>query len=279
MSNSLLFNRIATLKVIARNKADKVLEVRDFTGLRVSFSVEKTSESNPNTAKISIYNLNESSRGFCEKKGQALILEVGYAPLNQDVVKEIIFQGDTGKVSSERRGPDWVTTFEVGDGEKNLTNKNFNKVFQSSSSLRTMIDEVVGSLGFARGPQDGIIEKTFNSPVVLSGGSKEILDQLTEEAGVEWSVQNGFLQILKPTQATKDEVVVISKETGMINVPVKREEGIEVQCLIQPKLYPGRRIQLISSTFNGVFRVRKAQFEGDTREGGWNAKLECVEIK
>lgn len=277
--SSTLFNRIGTLKVISRNKADKVLEVRDFTGLRIQFSVEKTSESNPNTAKISIFNLNESSRGFCEKKGQALILEVGYAPLDQDILKEIIFQGDTGKVSSARQGSDWVTTFEVGDGEKNLTNKNFNKVFQSSSSLRTMIDEVVGSLGFAKGPVDGIDDKTFQSPVVLSGGSKEILDQLVEEAGAEWSVQNGALQILKPSKATKDEVVVISKESGLINVPIKREEGIEVQCLIQPKLYPGRRIQLISSTFNGIYRVRKANFDGDTNEGDWMAKLECLEIK
>lgn len=277
--SSTLFNRIGTLKVISRNKADKVLEVRDFTGLRIQFSVEKTSESNPNTAKISIFNLNESSRGFCEKKGQALILEVGYAPLDQDILKEIIFQGDTGKVSSERQGSDWVTTFEVGDGEKNLTNKNFNKVFQSSSSLRTMIDEVVGSLGFAKGPVDGIEDKTFQSPVVLSGGSKEILDQLVDEAGAEWSVQNGALQILKPSKGTKDDVVVISKETGLINVPIKREEGIEVHCLIQPKLYPGRRIQLISSTFNGIYRVRKANFDGDTHEGDWMAKLECLEIK
>lgn len=279
MSDSLLFNRIATLKVISRDKANKVLEVRDFTGLRVNFSVEKTSESNANTAKISIFNLNESSRGFCEKKGQALILEVGYAPLNQDVLKEIIFQGDTGKVSSERNGPDWITTFEVGDGEQNLTNKNFNKVFQKSASLKTMIDEVVGSLGFAKGPIEGIDDKTFNSPVVLSGGSKQILDQLVQEAGAEWSVQNGALQILKPNKGSKDEVVIISKETGLINVPVKREEGLEVVCLIQPKLYPGRRIQVISSTFNGIFRVRKANFDGDTREGDWKAKLECLEIK
>lgn len=279
MSSSLLFIRTASLKIIARNKVDKILEVRDFTGLRVNFTVEKTSESNPNTAKISIFNLNESSRGFCEKKGQALILEVGYAPLNQNVTKEIIFQGDTGKVSSERQGPDWVTTFEVGDGEKNLTNKNFNKVFQKSASLRTMIDEVVGSLGFAKGPIDGIDDKTFNSPVVLSGGSKELLDQLTREAGAEWSIQNGALQILKATKGSKEEVVVISKETGLLGVPVKREEGIEVTCLIQPKLYPGRRIQIISSTFNGVYRIRKANFDGDTREGDWKAKLECLEIK
>lgn len=276
---STLFLRTATLRVVSRNKQDKVLEVKDFSGLRTHFSIEKTSESTPNSAKISIYNLNETSRSFCEKKGQALILSVGYAPYGMKPITEILFQGDTGKVSSAQNGPDWITTFEVGDGEKALTNKNFNKVFQKSYNLRGMIDEVVSSLGFTKGAMEGITDKIYNSPVVLSGGTKEILDQLSAEAGVEWSVQNGEVQMLPKHGATKDEVVVISKNTGLINVPIKGDDDIEVECLIQPKLIPGRRVQIVSRTFNGIYRIRKATFEGDTHEGDWKAKLECVSPK
>lgn len=274
-----LFNRYAKVRVIARNKASKTLDVREFAGLRVAFTIEKNSESNANSAKVSIYNLNETSRSFCEVKGQALILSVGYAPFDSAPLLEVLFQGDTGKVSSKQDGSDWITVFEVGDGEQKLTNKNFNKVFKKSSSLRGMMNEVISSLGFTKGAMEGIEDKVYKSPVVLSGTAKHIMDQLTKEAGVEWSVQNEVLQVLPKHGHTNDEVVVISKDTGLINVPIKGDDGIELECLIQPKLFPGKRIKIVSRTFNGIFRVQKCTYDGDTHEGDWKAKVECVEIK
>lgn len=278
MSENLLFNRSASLTVITKDKVGRQLVAKDFEGLRIAFNIEKTSESLANQAKIKIFNLSPSSRAFVEERGQAIILKAGYAPADLEPLVEVIFQGDVGKVTNSIEGPDWITSFEVGDGEKSLTEKSYQKTFRSGASAETIMREIAASMGLAVGTIKGIKDKAYKSGVTLSGSAKDLLDQLTGETGVEWSVQDEEIQILPKTEGTNDEVIVVSASSGMINAPIKRADGIDVVSLINPQFRPGRRIQIESKNLNGIYRIRKLTFDGDTRDGDWKAKLECVNL-
>ncbi len=271
MSVTYLYNRTAVLKVGVPGQ-----EGKDFTGLRINFSVEKTSESNPNQAKIQVFNLSQASRSFVETKGLKLVLQVGYEPPGSKSLIETLCQGDVKKVSNELKGSDWVTTLEVGDGETALTEKTFDKTFEKGITLQKAIGEVKNSLGLASGAIAGIKDKVFKSGLTLSGGSKQLLDTLTKEGDVEWSVQDGEVQILPPKGFTSDEVIFLSPQTGLLDSPVKREEGIEIRSLLIPKIRPGRRIQVDSSIVKGTYRIRKVTFSGDTHEGDWTARTEAI---
>lgn len=285
--DSLLFNRTASLKVQSRqglfesSAGRPVLVERDFKGLRTQFQIEKTSESNPNQARISVYNLSADSRAFVQEAGQTIILEVGYAPQGQPPVTGIIFQGDVppGGVRSERKGSDWVTTFEVGDGQKKLQEVKFDRTYDAGASLSKVLGDVAGSLGLAVNSIKGVKDRTIRNGVTLSGGVKDILDQITSEAGTEWSIQDNEVQILGKFQTTDEDALLISPQSGLIQSPIRRAEDIELTSLLIPQIRPGRLLEIQSRDVNGFYRVRKVTFNGDTFEGEWNAKVECVVVR
>ena len=207
-----------------------------------------------------------------------MILEVGYEPPGLEPFLEILTVGDIkrGKVKNERQGTEWASTLELGDGEIALQEKFFNKSFEPGVSLSKVVGEVAESFGKPVNTIIGLKDKVFNSGLNLSGGSKQILDTLTVDAGLEWSIQDDEVQILPPTGNTNDEVIVFSPQTGLLSSPIKREQGVEFTALINPRVRPGRRIRIESRDITGNFRVRKAFFNGDTLEGDWTMRVECV---
>lgn len=280
MSENLLYNRFASLIVASRDANGNQLVAKEFTNLRINFSIEKTSESNANTAKIKVYNLSQSNRSFVEQKGQALILNVGYAPTGLEPLVGTIFKGDIGICRNEKNGPDWVTSFEVGDGQKSLDEKTYQRTFRDGALAETIIKDVVGAFGLAIGTVKGIKNKSYKSGITLSGSAKEVMDKVAADSGVEWSIQDGEVQVLPPTDALNNQAILISEQTGMINSPVKRaDSGIDVVCLINPRLRPGILIKVESESINGFYRVRKVNFEGDSFEGEFKCKVEAVDLQ
>jgi hypothetical protein len=271
MTSQVLYNRFARLRVGIPGQ-DGI----DFTGLRVTFQIEKTSESNSNTSRISIFNLNSNSRAFVEQENLVGILDVGYQYPGQDPVAENIFQGDIKKVQNTLSGGDWVTTFEIGDGEKKLVESHFDKSFAKGASLQTVVNEVAQSFGNPVSVVKGIQDKTFKNGLSLSGGTKEILDNLTSEGGVEWSIQDDEVIILPQEEDDGEQGFLLSRDTGMIGLPIKKEKGLEITTALIAKLRPGRSIKVESKIIEGNYRVRRVLHDGDTHEGNWVTKVEAV---
>lgn len=251
---------------------------RDLSELRTSFKIEKTSDSKPNQAQITIYNLNKDNRAFVEQEGLFAILEVGYRfeKDGRKPLREVIFQGDVGAGSNELSGSDWLTSFEVGDGQVALQNAKFNKTFSKGLSLSSAIDEVAKSLGKPISVVKGVADKVFKSDLTLSGGAKEILDRLTEDSGLEWSIQDGEVIILPPNESDGQGSVLLSRDSGMIGSPIGREKGIEVTSTLNPKIRPGKAIRIESKYLEGNYRVRKVTHQGDSFEGPWTTRVEAI---
>ena len=267
-----IFNRTATLKV-----ADESGEGRDFSNLRIRFNIAKSSESNSNTSKITVLNLNKESRSFVEQEKLVVILQAGYTPIGTEKpLEESIFQGNVEKVENKLAAADWQTTFEVGDGEKVLVENHFDKGFAKGVKLSAAIEEVAASLGKPISVIKGIRDKVFKNGISLSGATKEILDTLTVQAGVEWSIQDDEIIILPQEQSDDESSFLLSRDTGLIGSPIKREKGVELVSTLNGLLRPGRPFEVQSRFVNGVFRVRKVNHNGDTHEGPWESKVEAV---
>lgn len=273
MAAELLYNRTARVEIGVAGGEGRV-----YDGLRVQFEVEKGSTSTPNPAKIKIYNLNADSRSFAEQENLFLRLFVGYKPPLDIGFTEILATGDVSKAFSERKTPDWVTQFEIGDGEKAINETFINKNFDKGISLSAVVQDVAQSFGKPVSAIQGLKEKTFKNGLSLSGAASSLLDSFTEEGDTEWSIQDDEVQILPKTGATDDEVYILTPTTGLLASPIKREKGIEIRSLIIPKLRPGRRVKIESSQFEAVYRIRKVVFTGDTLEGPWEARTEAVEV-
>jgi hypothetical protein len=273
-----LWNRSFALNLGGTRVASETVDGARNELLRVTFKVEASLAKAVNTAAISVYNLAETTRAKVAVKGIATTLEAGYSGRSSQ-----IFGGKLEAGKSAREGVDWVTSFQSTDGGQQLRAARINLSFKKVSATQAF-ERVAGTLGLGlgnavekmrQGNIRGALEQ-FENGIVLSGPSQRELDRLARTFGYDWSVQNGQLQLLGPTDAIEPgDAIVLNSDTGMIGSPESGEKGIvEVRSLLIPQLTPGRVVVLEARRLSGNYRVEKVTFQGDTRGKDWYADLE-----
>lgn len=280
MDSQELFDRLAVLNfglegVAGLNFASRIYsedpQDTGVPGFRIGFKIEKDTSSTINKAEIRIYNLSSNSRSLAENKDNIIELFAGYGK-----EPKLLFRGNPSRVISTIGGPDSVTTFEVGDGLKSFQNSRVDVSFKQGTPAKDIFQTLTNTMGLARGEQKGIPEKAFSRGLSLSGPVRDHMNYLTDKMDLEWSVQNGALQILPKGKATDQAAFLLSAETGLIGSPNKKDKGLEVVSLLQPDINPGRTVEIQSKFVNGQFRVEKVSHEGDTADTAWFTRIEIA---
>jgi len=272
-------------KVIAiiGERAGEKIKIRN---LRMSFQIEKTIKSDPNRATFTVYNLNENSRAKLEEAAELyLSIEAGYG----DETK-VIFSGDVDKIENKKTPTDWVTIVETGDGKKDLTETRLNKSYKKGTSVKTVIDDALGAFTNLKnnGLPDGLIQsaKELVTGGTFSGRSKDILDKLLGEQGLEFSVQDDEVIITEKDKATNNDIYVINPNSGLINSPAKTEEknkegkvvkGVTFTALLNPNLVPKQRVRVESRNITGEYTIIKINHVGDSQQGTFYTQVEAKE--
>lgn len=298
-----LFGRRVVLTVAVptgQSLNDYSADVIELSDLDFEFSVKKSLGKEPNTAEISVYNLSEQSRAALQSRSLRVTLQAGY----QDTVATI-FVGDSRDIDSTLDGSDWVTTIQLGDGERGYRWGHVNESFREGVSVidvvrkladRMQLDSTaVSDLAALRGKQ-------YVSGYTAYGRSARELDRILKGYGLEWSIQDGKLQILQPDTATTETLVELSRTSGMLGAPTlntpegasrvlnpftasvetRRGKGkptLKVKSLLQPEIRPGRRITVDSVTgIKGTFRVTAIEHRGQTWGGPWETQIEASPV-
>ena len=134
---TVLFNRAVELQIGKPGEEGRV-----FKDLRIEFEVDKNRKSNANTGRIAIYNLNLSSRNLINDEGQKYELRAGYSGLDDSPLIKVLFVGDILEVDSQRKGPDIVTQFKIGESSKALSEKTLDKSYEEGTSIKTIVDDM-----------------------------------------------------------------------------------------------------------------------------------------
>lgn len=279
-------------------------QARKIEGLRVKFRVTKSTESNPNTAEVDIYNLSESSMSLFQAKDSRVELQVGYKGVPAGALGggpemagngnvESVFIGNVSKAvpKNEKKtakgkgknkfsqsvieGVDIITKVQLSDGENRYRNARLTKGFPPNASLNQVLDELTKSLGLAKGAREGVPSQKYANALTVSGLVRDHLSVLTKGNGLQWSIQDETLQILPKNGSTKDSIIVLSPSSGLVGSPQKSDKGIEFTSLMQPQIRPGRRVQIDSAFVKGIFIVKKVTHEGDSHEGDFHSKCEA----
>ncbi len=247
--------------------------------LDFSFTVTKSLRREPNVAEVKVWNLSASSRQSLEAaEEQRIRLEAGYA---EDV--HVIFEGDLRKASSSREGSDIVTTVEGGDGERGFRQARTNRSFGEGTSVRSVIEDVARGMGIGVGNLEAQTQgrgfeglgAIYEEGTVVSGSSRETLTGLVRSVGLEWSVQDGNLQLLPFRVALRQTAVLLTPETGLIGSPsIDSENVLQARALIIPGIFPGRKVDVRAEFVRGIYRVTKATYTGSTFGQEWYVDVE-----
>jgi hypothetical protein len=270
-----LFNRAAVLQM-------GTLRV---TNLRISFTITKSAQPEPNDGEINVWNLSETSRALLKEQIPLYLkLEAGYG---NDI--EQIFEGDIrpSGVYSAKSGQDWVTTFKAADGLNAYRSARIQHSFAQGTKFTDVIKKAVKSMGVnatealakvRQGDFSGAANDFFGG-TVLSGPVPKELERLLAASGHDYFIENGQLKIQAKGAAIVEEAVSLTPNTGLIGSPEPGADGFtKFRSLLQPKLSPRRKAKLKTESYDGFYIVNRVTHNGDTRGANWYSDCEAKAI-
>ncbi|MCO6545357.1 MAG: hypothetical protein J6583_07470 [Gilliamella sp.] len=264
------FGRVLELKI--GNRKESIV----INNLRVAFSIKKTLTSEPNAGEISVYNLNDSNRNLItSKQYNFLELSVCY---KEDVLR-LIFCGDILTVENKQIGKDIITTMRCGDGHRAYTEKTIIKTMQKGQKDSDFLNEAVSSFGVQKGTINLPNDRALPRGKVLMCDTREAMHKIAINNNADWSIQDDQLVVIPKNKAlANNEGWVISRNTGMIGSPKKSNDGLEITTLCNPHYRIGSLVRVESklTEYNGDYKVKSIEHNGDLCGANWHSKLVCT---
>lgn len=278
------FNRKYELTI--RSSVGPAVIVRD---LRITFSIDKSIQSNtkkPNSTVITIFNLSQTSRNRLSEIDDIVILKAGY---DNDLPLQTIFTGNITDITHLKAFPNVETQITVSDGYKNLRDGFTTISLGKGKTFKDLISSITKdfNLSTLKIASSDLPDIVFSKGFQFTGPTKNLLDDLTKSASLDWSIQNGALKIENKNNPTLGKTVLLTKSTGMVGVPRRitfiedastkdeQKKGWELDCLLQPTVEPGDLVKVQSEEIKEAtfFKVRELKHMGDSHGRDWSTLL------
>lgn len=271
----------------------------DVSSLRCTFDIIKSWTNNSETSTISIYNLSSETENRIIQTGKTVFVEAGYA--SKWAYGKIYVGSIIQCLRSKENGTDFVLTIVMGDATIFNVQSVLGVTVNSNNNLRKVISEVVNKSGNITERNYGLsLGKITNKSdqielprgKVLFGRSSKLLEQISNTLGSTVYIENGVVNLVSLEEVESDEIFDISPSSGLIGNPVQSDNGVSLTCLLNPqfKLNSLFRIDnslvqtqryslgesLIPLSTQGIYRVIKITYTGDTRGKKWFTKIEAI---
>lgn len=246
----------------------------------IRFKAKRTSAPRPGTLELEVFNLAEANRNevLNARRGTLVELSAGYAD-----ARPVVFRGDLRRATHKRDGLDWIVTVTAGDGENAIRNARVARSFAAGTALADVFAALADAMGVGIGNAReatatatlGTVGALYPRGVILHGLAADELTRLCRGAGLEWSVQEGALQLLPRGRALQRSAVLLTPDTGLLGSPeVGQGRAVKARALLIPDLVPGRLVELRSQVVSGRYRIHGTELAGDTRGEDWTVTLD-----
>jgi hypothetical protein len=194
-----------------------------------------------------------------------------------------LFLGDLRVGTSVKEGPDWVTTIESGDGEAAKINARMKVAMGPGTTPDTAFRAIIKALGLSPGNsqkalaafRSGGAAQMYVQRAVLSGSAWKHAVDFCRSANLEFSVQDGAVQIVDTNKVLAGKAVRLTPETGLVGSPSVDAKGVlSCSAFLQPGLAVARLVVLDSPSVKGNFKIQRVQYECDTHGQPWYAHIE-----
>ena len=276
-------------RVLITNNGGKALDVSQ---LRCSFSVSKTILMQPNYSEVILYNLNAETENTIIKEGMRIVIEAGY--IGEQYGR--IFDGDILQpIRDKEDGVTYKLTLTSLDGDKFLNFGFANFSILRGQSLRGVADQVISK---AKNPSQlgdisqGLSNSKLTRGKVVFGLAKNVLRQIAQTESATFYVDNNKVNIIKASDVPKGQVISLSPASGLIGVPSQNEYGVVAKSLLNPRITLNSLVHIDNSLIrarkaqvgeviraldtDGLYRVIKLTYKGDTRGDDWYTEIETV---
>ncbi|MBC8950263.1 hypothetical protein [Xenorhabdus sp. TS4] len=281
--------------------ADEQGEGIDLSELKIKFSITRPSFAYPATGIFKIYNLNDETRNKIRRHEYKIVkFSAGYRGNSGQ-----IFSGQIQYTYTGRDSPtDTYVVIQAGDGDQAYNDAVVNITISAGytqADVDRMLMRDIEKYGIFAGLRPEFKQTIAPRGKVFFGMHRNELSTLAKQNGAEWRYEDGQCHII-PKRTYLTEAVVLTYKTGLIGMPEQTiGGGINVKCLITPKIRPGTLIRLDNKSINmagkstgviasgnsdkempapidadGDYVVINVNYFGDTRETMYYMELICV---
>lgn len=221
----------------------------------IHFQIIRNTMSSPNSIKLTIYNLSQSTRGKLKKdkysfaENWQMQLKAGYGNNLYTV-----FLGNIYEVASLKIGTEWVTSIDGFDGMFAIQNGVTSATFGAGTSLQDQVKAMASDLpGIAVGVITGESGESERGSVYM-GQTSEALDKAT---GEQWFIDLGTLHSLGDEQALANLQVVVIDGDILLETPKRRETFVDCKVLFLPQCSVKAvcEIRRADRIFNGQWQI------------------------
>lgn len=256
--------------------------------LHIDFSFQKSEKKADNTGKVTVWNLSPEHLAVLNEQDCVLSLRAGYGSN-----LALIFAGVISQVKISLDEADFKTEIEVEDSLVEIRDTYVSLTYNGNVNWKKILDDTAGQLGVA-------VEYSYNAEFVdipngfsYVGPAKDVLTKGAACCNLDWSIQNGVLQMKKPGDVMSKSVYVLSPKTGLLGIPAKvtdekskggsetkrgKQRGWEVEYFLNGAINIDDYVKLESKYAEGYFRVAEVEHAGDNVSGDWTSKAKLLEV-
>jgi len=253
-------------------------QLQFYNGAAGTVKITKTSDGKQNACNISIDNLlletidylvTETSPWNPSQKQKLITVMAG----RQSTGVERIYTGDV-ILAEPSMPPDRRLTMKAltQNGAKyKWTSRSSPKTTQLSDLCRNVAADYSLSLRFEA------TDKTVAN-YVYNGSTAQQIKKLELVGDVDCFIDDEFLVVKDLGKATRGEVRLISKDTGMIGTPTLDDKGIKARMLFDPTIRLGQQIEIrseVNKAANGQYVIYSWAASLATHDNDWYLDLAC----
>lgn len=303
--------RYFRLVVSIDGRNEEALDLSDF---RATFRISQAAVGKPCTAEITVYNVSQSTidriavptNAVVGSKRLKVIVEAGY-----QADHSVIFQGDLWWKSTGKEGDcETFMRLVASTGDRAQQFAVVNVSLPKGATQAQIFDVIAKSMaekGVTVCGKPELMATKLPRGKVLYKMSADAMQGLADTNNFDWGYTTGGLVAIRKDRTYKkdEEVIVLNSSTGLIGRPMLTQDGVEMKCLLQPRIDIGALVQIDNRSIlrgsydtsvgegalmnnlavtdamlsaDGLYRVVSREHTGDTRGNDWYTTIVAVGV-
>ena len=254
------------------------------TALHIHFSIEKADTETPNTATVSLWNLNPQQLAILNEPKCVCTLRAGYGTR-----MTLLFVGGVSFVETMMDGSDRETRIEIADGMIELRDTYLSLSYAGIINTKKIIEDIAEQMGIALSVSYNAKFADLPGGFSFVGPARAALDKACASSGLQWQIQNGIMQVRMKNDTMTREVYLLSPDTGLLGIPKKitfaaeaenaeEQHGWEIEYFLNGAIGIGDYVRLESDAVKGYFLAKTIGMDGDNIEGSWTCTAKIIQV-
>lgn len=298
MASQIMFDRKWKIVLTAGSRT------RTLRDLKVTFNIKNTLLGDPSLASFQIYNVNSITESILSDFSCVISFYTGYGTEDEGSWN-VLFTGEVTNSYEIRQGTDIVWNVWARNAFS-LLNETIPTIepIQNPTPVKSILESLVANATGIKSTPTYVngcdLKLTSLDPLQdynVTGTFKDEFDDLLLGNGLGWQVQNDellvFDQEITDPSNLEGESIVVSRETGLLSVPMVDYTGVTFTSLLNGQFKPTKIVDITPNTVrynlgnefyvkrydkdkwraSGKFRIFEVTHMGDTRGDKWSTAV------